>query len=187
MKKIKTTLKALTFTLTLSALSPYAIIYGAPQMYEVAKGQVEFKAKGFPTFITISGKSPKVMGELNLNENKASGTFKLPLASLKTGMDLRDEHMTEKYLEVGKYPEATLTLKPFDLKEEGEAMGVLKLHNVEKTIPITYTSQRDGNTIQVKTDFNLVLNDFEIDIPSFQGITVAKDIKLEVEFTARAK
>lgn len=180
------TLKIAT-ALGLSTLMYSSALFAAPQMYEVAKGQVEFKAKGFPTFITISGKSPKVIGELKLNENKASGMFKLPLASLKTGMDLRDEHMTEKYLEVGKYPEATLTLKEFDLKEEGEAMGILKLHNVEKTIPITYSSERDGNVLKVKTDFKLVLSDFAIDIPSFQGITVAKDIQLQVEFTARTK
>lgn len=186
MKTINVT-KKIASLLALSALIYSAPLLAAPQMYEVAKGQVEFKAKGFPTFITISGKSPKVMGELKLNENKASGIFKLPLTSLKTGMELRDEHMTEKYLEVEKYPEATLTLKEFDLKEEGEAMGVLKLHNVEKSIPISYTSERDGETLKVKTDFKLVLSDFAIDIPSFQGITVAKDIQLKVEFTARTK
>lgn len=150
--------------------------------YKVNQGEVEFTAKGFPTFITISGKSQNVSGELGLSKKRAKGKFKLPLNTLKTGMDLRDEHMTQKYLEVSKYPEATLTLNEFDLEESGEVQGLLKLHNVERPIQITYESELTDSGITVKTEFSLQLSDYGIDIPSFQGITVAKEIKLKVAF-----
>ncbi len=151
--------------------------------YKVNQGEVEFTAKGFPTFITISGKSQNVSGELGLVGKKAQGKFKLPLNTLKTGMDLRDEHMTQKYLEVGKFPEATLTLNEFDLRDSGEVQGLLKLHNVEKPIRITYESELTETGIIIKTEFSLQLSDYGIDIPSFQGITVAKEIKLRVAFS----
>lgn len=175
--------KNILFTLLSLGLSISAL--GAP--YKVGSGNVEFTAKGFPTFITITGKSGQVMGNLEMDpETKiANATFTLLLASLKTGMDLRDEHMTEKYLEVKKFPHATLTLPPFKLEDEGEVIGTLKLHNVEKEVTIKYTSSSSADALKVQTEFDLVLGDFQIDIPSFQGITVAKDIKLKVDFMAR--
>lgn len=152
--------------------------------YKIGAGNVEFMAKGFPTFITISGKSQKVMGDLIIKDGKASGVFKLPLNTLKTGMDLRDEHMINKYLEAPKYPEATLTLDSFELKDSGTTKGKLKLHNVEKEIEINYEASKSDSSLKVETDFSLVLGDYNIEIPSFQGITVAKDIKLKVAFKA---
>jgi polyisoprenoid-binding protein YceI len=184
---MKTTIKTMRRLplLTLITLAVSLPAMGVP--FKVGTGNVEFKAKGFPTFITITGKSNSVAGTLDFNPEtkKASGSFNLPLATLKTGMDLRDEHMTEKYLEVKKFPNATLTLKPFTLKEEGEAMGTLKLHDVEKEVTIKYTSNTSDDAIKVNTEFDIVLSQFNIDIPSFQGITVAKDIKLKVDLMAR--
>jgi len=152
--------------------------------YNVAKGNVEFVAKGFPSFIKINGVSTKVDGTLKKDKDLLSGTFKLDLSSLSTGMELRDDHMKNKYLEVGKYPTAILTLTPFKLEDSGTAKGVLKLHNVEKEIEIEYESSQNQNSISVETKLNLVLNDFQIAIPSFQGITVAKDIAITVNLKA---
>ena len=181
---MNSTLKKLTLN-SLIAASLSLPVMATP--FKVGSGNVEFKAKGFPTFITITGKSTEVMGNLDFDQQTmmASGTFTLPLSSLKTGMDLRDEHMTEKYLEVNKYPNATLTLKPFKLEDEGEVKGTLKLHDVEKEVMIKYTSSKSADALKVQTEFDLVLGDYKIDIPSFQGITVAKDIKLKVDLMAR--
>lgn len=181
---MKPSLKKLTLS-SMLALTMSLPVMAAP--FKVGSGNVEFKAKGFPTFITITGKSNAIKGELDYNPEtkQVSGTFILPLSTLKTGMDLRDEHMTEKYLEVKKYPNATLTLKPFMLKDEGEAMGTLKLHDVEKEVTIKYSSNSSADSINVNTEFDIVLSQFNIDIPSFQGITVAKDIKLKVDLMAR--
>lgn len=174
-------MKQMIFLLTLLSLTALTT---KAATYKVGQGAVEFTAKGFPTFITIGGKSPKVMGSLRMEQDMVSGTFKLPLNTLKTGMELRDDHMINKYLEAPKYPQAALTLRPFVLKDEGVTTGTLSLHNVEKDIEIEYTSSKSENALMVETKFQLVLSDFNIDIPSFQGITVAKDIKLKVDFKA---
>lgn len=143
-------------------------------------GKVEFIAKGFPTFITINGKGDGVKGDLEITGNQVKkATFTFPLKSLKTGMDLRDEHMHEKYLESGKFPEAKLVLSEFPLNESGEVTGKLKLHNVEKQIKVQY--QREGQEpLRLNAEFKVLLEDFGIEIPSFQGITVAKDILIKV-------
>lgn len=155
--------------------------------YNINKAQVEFEAKGFPTFITIKGKTQKLEGSLILDKEtkKTSGSFKVPLTTIKTGMDLRDDHMINKYLEAKKFPHATLTLMPFTLEEEGEIKGTLELHGVKKDVSVTYErTQLKEKTISFNTNFDLSLTDFQIAIPSFQGITVAKEVSVAVNFMA---
>ena len=49
----------------------------------------------------------------------------VPLANLSTGIGLRDHHMKEKYLEVQKYPSATLTIARSALKFPRRASRLL--------------------------------------------------------------
>lgn len=152
--------------------------------FKVSKGDVNFTAKGFPAFITIAGKSDNITGTLDKKAGKLSGKFMVDLATLKTGMDLRDDHMKNKYLEVGKYPKATLVLPEFKPEASGSVQAELHLKDVKKPIKIDYSIENGGGSMTVKTNFELLLNDFNVGIPSFQGITVAKTIKLAVAFKA---
>lgn len=150
-------------------------------------GRVEFVAKGFPTFITINGKGEGVEGKLTTENGKVSNSkFTFPLKSLKTGMDLRDEHMHEKYLETNKYPLAFLELPSFTLKDDGEIEGVLRLHNKESKVKVAYQRLSTG-PLSIKASFKLLLEDFGIEIPSFQGITVAKEILVKVDLSEERK
>ena len=152
--------------------------------FKVSKGDVNFTAKGFPAFITIAGKTNNIMGTLSKKDGNLSGSFSIDLSTLKTGMDLRDDHMKNKYLLVGKYPKATLTLPSFKPQASGSVQAELQLKDVKKPIKIDYTLVNSGGSIAIKTNFELLLNDFNVGIPSFQGITVAKTIKLSVAFKA---
>jgi polyisoprenoid-binding protein YceI len=152
-----------------------------------AVGQVEFVAKGFPTFITINGKGDGVEGELKTENDKVSSSrLTFPLKSLKTGMDLRDVHMHEKYLETNKHPVAFLELPSFTLQDDGEIEGVLKLHNKENKVKVKYQRLSTG-PLSIKASFKILLEDFGIDIPSFQGITVAKEILVKVDLSEERK
>jgi len=152
--------------------------------FKVSKGNVNFTAKGFPAFITIAGKSENITGTLNQEGKELSGTFDVDLSTLETGMDLRDDHMKNKYLEVTKFPKATLKLPKFTPEKSGSVEGILTLKEVEKPIKIDYTIDSSEGSMTVKTTFELLLTDFKVGIPSFQGITVAKTIKLAVAFKA---
>jgi len=174
-------MKTFLFTLlTFSAFSIQAATY-------VPQGNVEFTAKGFPTFITIKGKGDGIKGSLEIKDNRIqSAIIEFPLKTLQTGMDLRDKHMHEKYLETSKYPTAILKLTPFTLNNSGEVEGELKLHNITKKVKVTYETESISPLV-ANAEFSIVLGDFGIKIPSFQGITVAKDISLAVSFKANKK
>ena len=152
--------------------------------YKVSQGDVNFTAKGFPAFITIAGKTKNITGTLSKEGENISGRFSVDLATLKTGMDLRDDHMKNKYLKVGEFPKATLILPSFKPEASGTVQGELQLKDVKKPIKIDYTLENSGGSMAIKTNFELLLNDFNVGIPSFQGITVAKTIKLAVAFKA---
>src|SRR5438046_2728106 len=74
-------------------------------------GEVEFLATGRPSALKIRGKIKEdakdaLTGKLQVTGANVTGTAKLALDMLDTGIDLRNKHMKEKYLETGKFPTA---------------------------------------------------------------------------------
>ncbi len=66
---------------------------------------VSFAATG-PAGMRIVGSS----SDLSVSDDAQNITVTVPLGNLKTGVDLRDQHMRDKYLEVPKYPNAELVV-----------------------------------------------------------------------------
>lgn len=107
------------------------------------------------------------------------------LSTLDTGIGLRDEHMKEKYLEVGKYPISELKLDHMELTQtSGKNMpfhGVLKLHGVERPVEGSFDlEQTYEHRTNIKAEFSVRLSNFGIEIPHYLGITIADEVKLTV-------
>ncbi|MCB0393306.1 MAG: YceI family protein [Bdellovibrionales bacterium] len=180
-------MKSTILFLSLLASNPaIASIYN----FETGNGEVVFNAKGKPALITIKGEGKGPEGQLTENEGMVSGELLFELDSLKTGIDLRDEHMKKKYLEVEKFPKAKLTLNNFKYDESGKSTpfkGTLELHGVSKEVEgvVRVSGKKEKRNVEAKFPIRLSL--FNIDIPSFQGITVAEDVTVQIEATANAK
>ena len=106
-----------------------------------AAGSVTFQAIGRPAAIKINGTGDAPKGQLTVKDQTLSGVLTFNLSSLKTGIDLRDRHMKEKYLQVDQYPEAHLTIEKLvipptlftDLKGEAKQIpfkGKLKIKKI---------------------------------------------------------
>jgi polyisoprenoid-binding protein YceI len=154
---------------------------------KVTSGEVQFKAIGKPAMLKILGESNGLSGELKTNQNTLAGTVELDMSTLTTKLATRDKHMKEKYLEVEKYPKSFLKFSkignPIDKLIKGEIQetdfeGDFTLHGVTKPISgkITFSNPNTA-TSQFKID----LTDYSIDIPSFAGITVAKEVEIDVK------
>jgi polyisoprenoid-binding protein YceI len=152
---------------------------------EPKSGSISFTAVGKPGFLKIKGESKKhPQGKLEIANSSASGSFLFDLENLNTGIALRDEHMKDNYLEVKKYPQAQLAIEPISIPNEntsssGEFKGTLTLHGVTKNTSGKYTY--DSSKKLVKAQFEILLSDFNINIPKYMGITVSE--KVEVETT----
>lgn len=155
------------------------------------KGQTQFRAIGRPSAIKISGQGLGPKGSLELakdgDQYQISGVLEVDLESLKTGIELRDTHMKEKYLETGKDKTARLILVNANLKaalvESGgsqELTAQLKLHGVEKPTQVSVQFNPSGGKLQVHAQFVVSMTDHQIPVPNWAGITVANRVEVEV-------
>ena len=145
-----------------------------------------FTGKG-PAGFKLEGKTT----DLKLEDDGKVLKVIVPLENMKTGIDLRDRHMREKYLEVQKYPNAVLEIpwSEIQLPADGQSTsakgkGKMTLHGKTQEVPFTYTVQRKGNDYQVTGNTPLNIKSFGIDIPNYMGVTVKPDIETVVSFTA---
>lgn len=157
----------------------------------VSKAKVEFLAVGKPSAIKIRGKGEKLESKLQVTAKTVTGKFLFDLSTLETGIDTRDQHMKEKYLEVGKFKNAELTLSPFKLAkdickedvklEKTSFEGLLNLHGVEKPVKGEFdvTGAKASGHAQVR--FSISITDFGIDIPTYLGIKVADKVENTIE------
>ena len=159
------------------------------------KSQIEFTAIGRPSALKIVGKGTGAQGGVTELGGKTSGEVSFDLTTLKTGIDMRDRHMKEKYLETGKFPRATLKIMTLALPSESTNAaftaenlpftGKLLLHGVEKPISGTTRVSRSGATAQAQAIFKIKLTDYGVEIPKFAGITVAEDVDVHVDLEGK--
>ena len=145
--------------------------------------EVVFEAVGKPSFIKIKGEANKLThSEVKVGEHR-SDVFEFDLNELNTGIDMRDEHMKEKYLNVKEFPKATLTL-PFtdksnvELAAPTDIAGTLTLHG--QTKPVAVKASRNGK--KITSNFEIKLSEFGIEIPEWSGIKVADTVKVRTNF-----
>lgn len=142
---------------------------------------VIFKAVG-PGGLGIEGKG----SDISVLEQGNNLAISVGLATLKTGIDLRDRHMKEKYLETSKFPRATFTVDKSQLKLPGEAdaEGKLTLHGVTHPAKVHYAAKGTNKQLTITGSLRLNMKDYGIDVPSYLGVTVKPDVTVSVRFAA---
>lgn len=148
---------------------------------------VAFHAVGSVPGMKIDGST----NELNVTDDGTNVKIIVPLGKLDTKISLRNDHMRNKYLEVGTYPNAELTVARSALKfpavgasSQGDATGTMKIHGKEKQVSFHYAAGNSGGKITVKGSVHLNINDYGIVIPSYAGVTMKPDVDVEISFVA---
>ena len=128
--------------------------------------------------------------------------FEVDLATLKTGIDMRDGHMRGQYLETEKYPKAIFELtkvvkasqptlenqKPVELMVEGN----FSVHGVTKpiTIPLTIAyfqeseetkAKLPGDMIRIEGAWDILLSDYKISRPQFVILKLDDKQKINID------
>ncbi len=158
--------------------------------FQCGGGAVQFEAVGKPSFLKIRGKGAAPECESNLLAGKVHAKFRFDLRTLDTGIGVRNEHMKDKYLEVGTHPYAELRIENLSLDPKIAAAqaggkvpftGVLALHGVEKAVTGEAILGEPGVSPAILAETEIRLSDFGVAIPSYGGITVADLVKIRVE------
>jgi len=119
-----------------------------------------------------------------------SGELVVELGALDTGIGLRNQHLRDNYLEVGRGPEfARAVLKEIRLKGldpmaggKGTFTGTLRLHGVEKAVSGQAEIRRSGTGLRIRASFPVVLRDFGIAEPRYLGVGVKDEVTVQVSF-----
>jgi len=133
----------------------------------------------------INGLTNDVKGIVNFDVGDVStltGTVSISTASIKTGIDLRDEHLrSDNWLNAESYPEITFKIKSVSdvqsiesNKLTAKVTGDFTVHGVTKEtttdVTMTYLDESEqtkkrapGDLLGVQATFNITLSDYEID------------------------
>lgn len=150
-------------------------------------GTASFRGVG-PAGFKIEGKTSSV----DVKDDAKGLTVTVGLSDLTTGIDLRDKHMREKYLEVSQFPTATLRV-PFDevkwpedgKESEGSGKGTFAVHGKSKEITFKYKVKNVGGSYAVNGEAPVNFNEFDVKVPSYMGITVKPDITVYATFNVK--
>jgi polyisoprenoid-binding protein YceI len=154
-------------------LASFSIVCCMSSSIAVAAGKCEFFAKASVGILEFTGTGCVVEGSPKVEGGKVSGEFSVDLSKLDTGMGLRNDHMRDNYLEVKKFPKATLKLDPMP-EAGGSFAGKLTLHGVEK--PVSGTAKKEGAGWAFKFDVNT--KDFGMKQADYKGIVIGESISI---------
>ena len=158
----------------------------------------------------IQGKTSKITGKICYDDkfvfdqkHPFTITFSVDLASIDTGIPLRNEHMRSNFLETDKYPGATFSAikiapgakPPFKNGQKVKIMatGHFAVHGktVVKTIPldVTYFPESDithkrfksGNVIRIQGTFPVRLADHAIQRPEALFVKLADTVFVSID------
>ncbi len=186
---------ALVLAVTGWAVSPAE---AATESSTVTSGEVRIRCR-----ITVGGSFHAVTTALSgtlerSTENAASysAALRVDLATLETGIGLRDTHLRERHLEIERGIEfryAALTgveldapLPPRGDRHKTTFTGTLSLHGVERAIGGEAELRRRDGGLRVEAVFPLSLDAFDIPPPRHMGVGVRDEITVTVSFVAAA-
>jgi polyisoprenoid-binding protein YceI len=166
----------------------------APITWRVEQGAVRVICP-----MTIGGsfeaKTTALSGSLTAGSSGSrafEGSLAVDLRTLDTGIDLRNEHLRENYLEVGKGPGfESATLSEIDLDQvnpdapegKGSFTGLLTLHGVTRSVTGAVDVRQAGAGLRVKATFPVDVTAYSIRRPRYLGIGVKDIVEVEVTFT----
>ena len=125
---------------------------------------------------------------------EVDGELRVDLATLGTGIALRDDHLRDSYLEIERGPafrHAVLTgitlresLPDGDGRHETAFTGTLTLHGVEREIEGEAALRRRDGRLHVEATLSLSLEAFDIPPPRYLGVGVRDEVRITIAFDA---
>lgn len=167
------------------------------QISKDPKNVVEFHAED--TYDAFDGRTNNVTGTVTADAANPAASkvdLSIDLASLDTGISLRNSEMRNRYLQTPKFPNATFKSagvegpksitanQPADVKITGD----FTLHGITKrvTLPVRVVLLPD-NRIHITSQFNVHMPDYDIHVPKNILVTVDDMIPVRLDLWAVGK
>ncbi len=187
------------FAIAVAVALTSSTLLAQSRTYEIKKdpkNRVEFHAED--TYDVFDGRTNNVTGRIvadPANPAAAKVEISIDLASLDTGIALRNSEMRNRYLQTPRFPNATFKSvsvagpaavapnQPADLKVTGD----FTLHGVTRrvTLPVRVVLFPDGR-LHTISQFNVHMPDYNIHVPKNILVTVDDMIPVRLDLWAVA-
>jgi polyisoprenoid-binding protein YceI len=174
-------MKRLTILLILS----FGFVAANSQKYMTKNGYIGFHS--YTTVEDIKADNNQVAGVFDTST--AEMVFQVLIKSFHFDKALMEEHFNENYMESDKFPKATFTGKiintndvifskpgTYDVQVEGD----LTIHGVTNKMNVKGTIEVSTGGINATSKFNLVPEDYKINIPGVVRNSIAKTFEVTV-------
>jgi hypothetical protein len=161
----------------------------APTVLKTVDKKIVFLTKANPGRVKIEGMAKSEDPSAISVESVLQGEFLtiktvLEMNSLDTGIELRNKHMKETYLETAKFPKSEFEMEPLKISDGNEQKfkGTLTIHG--KTIPVSGVVELKNSEkeIEVALHSTVKMTDFGIQQPQFMAIKVEDEVALDMTF-----
>jgi polyisoprenoid-binding protein YceI len=185
------------FATALAVASLQATAQSAATAWQASDGEIAVLCP-----VTVGGsfeaRTSAITGRLAIDQSQAGaldGELQVDLQTLDTGIGLRNTHLREKYLEVGKgagFDRAVLSeivVSGADLAAgsgKGTFKGVLALHGTRKPVGGDVRLTPAAGHVKVDATFPVQLPDFGIAEPRYLGVGVRDQVQVRAKFVARS-
>ena len=201
MKTIIKTVIVLLTAVSISFAQGFKVKASGEQTFNFEDKRNQVKFFSTTPLEDITGISNAVKGKVTLNVGdikNMKGSISIPVSSIKTAIDLRDEHLrSENWMDAENYPEISFVIKSVgdvkvaaDNKLEVKVTGDFTAHGVTKEVvadvSLTYLDASEqtkqyapGDLLGVQAKFNITLSDFEV-----ENMVVGQKVSESIEITA---
>jgi polyisoprenoid-binding protein YceI len=187
----------------LSALVLAAVSSATPaaeQVYQfgLSDSRTNITFESTTDFEQILGTTNKASGLITADFETGKGSVKVtvPVSSMKTGIELRDEHMRSAgWLDAEKYPEISFVSQDVTHEDDGKwiARGTFTMHGVSKEMSVKVAVKQipaalaekaglgGGEWLRIMTAFDVKLSDFGVTISDRAAAKVNDTWKVTVQ------
>jgi len=196
-RKLESLVLASLVALTFASLPP-AVAEGATYHFGVAPQNTNVTFESETDFETILGSTREISGSavVDFEGGSAQTTIEVPVGSLRTGIDLRDEHLRSgMWLDAKNYPTISFTstgARKID-DTRWEVSGKFSMHGESRelttivevrAIPASVAKSAGlgkGNWIRISAPFEVKLSEFGVMIPKKPAQRVNDTWKVKVQ------
>ena len=154
------------------------------QQYLTKNGTASFYS--YAPIEDIEAVNNKLGGVIDISNGQFA--FKIAIQDFIFPNSLMQEHFNESYMESEKFPNSTFTgvisdVSTLDLSKEQsiDVSGNFLLHGINRQMNMTTTISLKDEKLNISSQFDIVLDDFNIDIPKIMMYKIAEVINVNIE------
>ena len=155
-----------------------------PNKYIARQGQVSFFS--YTTAENIEAKNNQVLSIIDFSKNEIAISMLMNAFVFKKS--LMHEHFNDSYIESDLYPKATFKGKIIDFEPLNTSTqtkmikGTLTIRDIAKEVEIKTLIKKDKESFVLSGEFEIVVEDFNINIPPIVAPNIAQIISTKFRF-----